>query len=391
MTNFVGSAGGGGGLATDGLDPTNWIGPLPGFGGGAVTFPENINDRGGSGGGAGGGWFRFQPLSGGDGGGAGGGIVAASSLGSITVDGLIRANGANGGTSFANAFGWGGPGGGGSGGVIDLQADSIVVNGTLEAVGGEGGGIGTVQPGNPNFSSNANGGLGFIRLTSNDITLAGTTDGELITRDFDVRQTISVQVLSDMLVEPGEMFHVDLTAPVNALFADNQGLGTILDSIGEPGDFDLDGVYDVDDIDALVAAIAGGTHPGEFDVTGDGVVNLADRDGWLALAGAANLPSGNAYLVGDANLDGAVDGLDFIAWNDNKFTSVAAWSAADFNASGSVDGQDFIIWNDNKFMTADLGGLMGRLSEEDRDEKDQEAALTTPVAWLPFSPKPASI
>ena len=83
------------------------------------------------------------------------------------------------------------------------------------------------------------------------------------------------------------------------------------------------------------------------------MVNLDDRDVWLADAGAVNLPSGNAYLLGDATLDGVVDGQDFIEWNDNKFTSIAAWCAGDFSADGTVDGQDFILWNDNKFMSAD--------------------------------------
>jgi hypothetical protein len=50
-----------------------------------------------------------------------------------------------------------------------------------------------------------------------------------------------------------------------------------------------------------------------------------------------------------------VDGLDFVIWNANKFTSAAAWSAADFNADGVVDGQDFIIWNNHKFTSADSG------------------------------------
>ncbi len=138
-----------------------------------------------------------------------------------------------------------------------------------------------------------------------------------------------------------------------ALFADDQAVGTILDSHADPGDFDSDGIFDADDIDALVAAIASGTYSSEFDLTSDGNVDLADRDAWLALAGAANLPSGNPYLIGDANLDGAVDGVDFIAWNAHKFAHVAAWTAADFNADGSVDGQDFIAWNTNKFTSAD--------------------------------------
>jgi hypothetical protein len=79
---------------------------------------------------------------------------------------------------------------------------------------------------------------------------------------------------------------------------------------------------------------------------------LLDRDEWLLLAGEANLGPGRSYLLGDANLNGDVDGSDFGAWNANKFTSIAAWSAGDFNANGDVDGSDFGIWNANKFQSA---------------------------------------
>ncbi len=58
---------------------------------------------------------------------------------------------------------------------------------------------------------------------------------------------------------------------------------------------------------------------------------------------------------GDANLDGTVDGLDFIEWNAHKFTNTAAWCSGDFNADGIVDGQDFVAWNMNKFTSADNG------------------------------------
>jgi hypothetical protein len=84
-------------------------------------------------------------------------------------------------------------------------------------------------------------------------------------------------------------------------------------------------------------------------------VNLDDRDQWLVLAGAANLPSGNPYLLGDANLDGVVDGSDFGIWNSSKFTLVAQWCSGDFSADGVVDGSDFGIWNANKFTSSDSG------------------------------------
>lgn len=122
------------------------------------------------------------------------------------------------------------------------------------------------------------------------------------------------------------------------------------------GDFDLDGDLDGDDADALVMAVAVMTNDPSFDLTGDGLVDQADLEDWLAVAGSINLASGNSYLVGDANLDGFVDGPDFIAWNNNKFTSVAAWTAGDFNADGAVDGQDFVAWNANKFQSADGSG-----------------------------------
>ena len=117
-------------------------------------------------------------------------------------------------------------------------------------------------------------------------------------------------------------------------------------------DFDGDGSCDIDDIDDLVMEIIAETNNMFFDLTFDGLVNLDDRDEWLVLAGAENLLSGNPYLFGDADLDGFVDGQDFIVWNGNKFTSTGKWSQADWNADGVTDGQDFIIWNGNKFQSS---------------------------------------
>ena len=123
--------------------------------------------------------------------------------------------------------------------------------------------------------------------------------------------------------------------------------------INQQGDFDGNGEYACADIDALVAEIASGGSDASFDLTGDGAVTIADVDAWLLEAGAVELASGASYLQGDANLDGTVDGSDFLIWNSNKFQEVAAWCAGDFNADGSVDGSDFLIWNSNKFQSAD--------------------------------------
>ena len=118
-------------------------------------------------------------------------------------------------------------------------------------------------------------------------------------------------------------------------------------------DLNRDGHLTTEDIDGLVAEIVAGTHSNAFDLTEDGLVDNNDLSEWLAQAGTVKVYSGAAFLPGDANLDGAVDGSDFVAWNDAKFTSTAAWSQGDFNGDGAVDGQDMILWNDHKFTASD--------------------------------------
>ncbi len=119
------------------------------------------------------------------------------------------------------------------------------------------------------------------------------------------------------------------------------------------GDFNLDGSLNCADVDTLVAEIVAGGNAAAFDLNGDDLVNTVDLGVWLSEAGRVHLPSGNRYLAGDGNLDGVVDGQDFIIWNNHKFTSVAAWCSGDFNADGVVDGQDFVVWNGNKFTSSD--------------------------------------
>ncbi len=134
-------------------------------------------------------------------------------------------------------------------------------------------------------------------------------------------------------------------------------------TVGEPtsGDFNNDGNFDCADIDALVAEIVAGTNNPLFDMNGDGSVTPADITdpgvGWLAVGGAQNPDDtgGNAFLSGDATLDGVVDVSDFNEWNANKFTNDAGWCGGDFTADGSVDVSDFNEWNANKFLSSSPG------------------------------------
>ncbi len=177
-----------------------------------------------------------------------------------------------------------------------------------------------------------------------EFNFPGLPGGQLPTGDY--RATLNDRV-SDLFGNP--------LAPY-APFDFNVASATV------DGDFNDDGVYDVWDIDALVGEIVAATNNPAYDLTGDGLVDLLDRDAWLAEAGSVNLPSGGAYLLGDANLDGVVDGQDFIAWNSHKFQSTARWQDGDFNADGFVDGQDFILWNSHKFQSSDIVSFRSRES-----------------------------
>jgi len=91
----------------------------------------------------------------------------------------------------------------------------------------------------------------------------------------------------------------------------------------------------------------------QFDLNGDGLINMADRDAWLAGAAAQN-GFASAYLPADANLDGTVDGVDFLAWNASKFTESLLVTDGDFTGDGLVDGSDFLVWNSLKFSSSDI-------------------------------------
>lgn len=106
------------------------------------------------------------------------------------------------------------------------------------------------------------------------------------------------------------------------------------------------------EVDRLVAEIVAGTNLPTFDTNADGLVNRDDLVPWLSQAGVFRLGPGRAFLAGDANLDGNVDGTDFGIWNSHKFTSASGWCSGDFNADGVVDGSDFGIWNSHKFTSA---------------------------------------
>ncbi len=154
---------------------------------------------------------------------------------------------------------------------------------------------------------------------------------------------------------PDGLYFTDLYKDVNAQSPIEAGARVLrIRSIApfQDGDFNHDGNFDCLDVDDLVANIAGQSGDLDYDLDHNGLLNTADLGVWLSIAGANNLPSGNPFLPGDANLDGLVDGSDFSIWNSNKFTIDTGWCGGDFNADGVTDGGDFGIWNSNKFTSA---------------------------------------
>lgn len=136
---------------------------------------------------------------------------------------------------------------------------------------------------------------------------------------------------------------------VDNIFFDISNFNFIITNVTQVnGDFNGDGNLDCEDVDALSLAIATGSTNLLYDVTGDSLVNGDDLDFWVVDL--------KQTLLGDANLDFVVDGLDFTAWNAHKFTTETAWCNGNFNGDNVVDGLDFTIWNQFKFQSAAAKG-----------------------------------
>lgn len=69
--------------------------------------------------------------------------------------------------------------------------------------------------------------------TANSSAAAGSdyvaTSGDLVFAPNQTTRTIAVNVIGDVVDEPNETFHVNLSAPANATVADGRGVGTIID------------------------------------------------------------------------------------------------------------------------------------------------------------------
>ncbi len=144
---------------------------------------------------------------------------------------------------------------------------------------------------------------------------------------------------------------VDLASDEVALsfdiHADQRGFSRFLDGNGNGltridagayewvyGDLDGNGALSAADIDLLCQHFG----DAKYDLNGNGFTDSGDLD---------TLVHDILHTeFGDANLDGVVDGVDFILWNANKF-GAGGWQQGDFNGDHFVDENDFGIWFGN--------------------------------------------
>ncbi len=145
-------------------------------------------------------------------------------------------------------------------------------------------------------------------------------------------------------------------------------IGTV-SYIGEiDGDFDNDGSYTCSDIDQLMQSVMDGTNDANLDLTNDGMVDLLDRDAWLAEAGQARLASGNPYLLGDTDFDGSVTSIDLgVLLNNFGDTSGMAYCAGNFDGNADVN-------------STDLGVLLNNFGQQ----AASASAVPEPVSLLPL-------
>ncbi len=124
----------------------------------------------------------------------------------------------------------------------------------------------------------------------------------------------------------------------------------------DPLDINGDGQVDRQDVD-LITAASFGPYDSAFDLVADGIIDAADRDKWLTDAGATYLNSGAAFVAEDANLDGAVNAIDFAIWSQNKFQTTGTFSQYDINLDQTTDGSDFLAWNTKKFTSQGVSSI----------------------------------
>lgn len=124
----------------------------------------------------------------------------------------------------------------------------------------------------------------------------------------------------------------------------------------DPLDFNNDGSFTVEDVDALTAAIGLEPIDPKFDLDQNNAVDGNDLQQWLSEAAAKNGLAA-PYALGDTNLDGQVDEVDSDTLLANLFTVSTQWSLGNVNADGIIDGYDFNVWWSHRSPLTDAAAV----------------------------------
>ncbi len=161
---------------------------------------------------------------------------------------------------------------------------------------------------------------------------------------FDLAQDVvaranGVGVPNSLLKYEGEGhcdFLLDATEAAETIAFVNQFLYDQLE-LASIGDFNGNGVRDVDDIDQLTRQAATKNHDSGFDINGDSLVDVLDIQAWVG-------DLENTW-VGDSNLDGEFNSTDFIsAFQAGKFETaeMSVWSEGDWTGDGVFESGDLV-------------------------------------------------
>ena len=105
-----------------------------------------------------------------------------------------------------------------------------------------------------------------------------------------------------------------------------------------PGDFNGDGILDIEDLRMLSAAIADGSAELQYDVDHSGLSDLQDRRHWVTDL--------RKTWIGDANLDGQFNSTDFVeVFQAGKFetNNAAGWRHGDWDGDWRCSTSDFVM------------------------------------------------
>lgn len=156
----------------------------------------------------------------------------------------------------------------------------------------------------------------------------------LVTATGDIQQGESFQIISaSQIVGTPNIVSSD----PGQTWTFNPATGRITFGAGLVGDYNGNGVLDAADLDLQADAMVAGNNPAEFDLTGDGVVDIADREQWVNVLK-------NTY-VGDSNLDGEFNSRDFVeVFTAGKYETgdAATWLEGDWNGDKVFNSSDFV-------------------------------------------------